>query len=930
MSCQGVDLQARTEYHLVTMRLLLCLTLITLCAVGSTGGADKALQYWDFTKAGDTLGWTSAGGKIDLDKAEGALTLVGTECKLISPLFEIKATPWQLVEVEMKTDKTGLARLFYSNTKDEPYGGFRGDLQTQFDAVGDGQFHRYTVFPCWQSQGKIIHIRLDPPGENSAVRSVRIVELEPAKAAAGTVWTFADTTAGWLAFGMIGKPTVSRRGWRMTGARDSLALSPALDCLAEDLPWLTLRLASKTPHTVLFRWVCADRDGLQAVPIDVKGDGKFHSYTMELTAIGQWNGRIVSIGVTPMDTSEPSEVILETVALAKAPVGPAEIRIDRFGLADPVTRAGDKAKIIVEVENIGGTEAKSVNATVTLMSGDAPKTLPIKTVPSLAAGKTLHFEWETTFGEAGTFTAASSAGAVKIEPDQRQAQLRVYPKLDKAAVKDLKYVPEPRIANTGDYLVGCYYFPGWRDYGAWSVLNDFPERKPILGYAHNGNPEAVDWQISWALEHGINFFIYDWYWSRGSRQLEEGLHDGFLKSKYQDKMNFCLLWANHNGPGSHSEADMLAVTKYWIDNYFKRPNYLKIDGKNVMVIFNPNGITGDMGVDGAKAAFAKMNKLCEDSGVGGIYFVACGWGRVDWVKTLEQEGYDAISGYNYPLAGDKGQTVAPYAWMVDAYNDIWNELARISNIPYIPMCEAGWDSRPWHGPGARVRSGKSAELWQKMLANAKAYDDDPKHKLPGGKKLVFCEAWNEFGEGDYIEPTEGDGFDYIEAIRKVFAPTSKPPTIIVPKDIGMGPYGIPPPPFRTLWDFSKPEDRVWTPGSLTAPTFDTGVLKTEATGTDPTLSALWVEIDAGKFKTLEVKMKIDKPGEAQLFFTGKRSGLSGEKSVTFPVVADGEFHTYTVDMTTNPRWSGTITGLRFDPTSEKGAKVEIAYIKFRE
>ena len=76
----------------------------------------------------------------------------------------------------------------------------------------------------------------------------------------------------------------------------------------------------------------------------------------------------------------------------------------------------------------------------------------------------------------------------------------------------------------------------------------------------------------------------------------------------------------------------------------------------------------------------------------------------------------------------------------------------------------------------------------------------------------------------------------------------------------MGPYGIPPPPFRTSWDFSKPEDRVWTPGSLTAPTFDTGVLNTEATGADPTLSALWVEIDAGKFKTLEVKMKIDKPG----------------------------------------------------------------------
>jgi hypothetical protein len=910
--------------------ILILLAILSVTLARQCRAADQTLMDWSFAAAADTLGWTSAGGTIGLDKAEGALTSTGSDCKLISPLFEIKATPWQFVEIEMKTDKSGQARLFYSNTTQEPYGGFRGELQTQFNAVGDGQFHKYVVFPCWQNQGKIIHIRLDPPGANNAVRSARIVELTPAKAMTGTTWTFADTAAGWLGFGMTAEPSVSRMGWRMAGTQDSMALSPALDCMAEDLPWLSLRLASKTPHRVLFRWVCADRDGLQSVPIDVKGGGKFHNYTVNLSAIPEWSGRIVSIGVTPVDTSEPAEIALGALALAESPVGPAEIRISRLGLADPVTRAGAKAKIVMEVENVGGSKANSVNAAVTLMSGDSPKTLPVRTAGSLAAGKTILFEWETTFAEAGEFSAAASASAAKVEPDQRQVQLRIYPRLDKAAVKGSSYVPEPKIANTGEYLVGCYYFPGWRDYGAWSVLNDFPERKPILGYTHDGNPEVVDWQISWALEHGINFFIYDWYWSQGSRSLEEGLHDGFLKSKYQDKMNFCLLWANHNGPGSHSEKDMLAVTKYWIDNYFKRPNYLKIDGKNVMVIFNPGGITRDMGADGAKAAFAKMKKLCEDSGVGGIYLVASGWGKIDWVQQLEQEGYDAISGYNYPLAGNKGQNVAPYSWMVDAYNDIWNELARVSNIPYIPICEAGWDSRPWHGPGARVRSGKSAELWQKMLSNAKAYDDAPGRKLPGGKKLVFCEAWNEFGEGDYIEPNAGDGFDYLEAIRRVFAPASKPPTIIVPQDIGMGPYGIAPPAYRTVWDFSKPDDRGWTPAGLTAPTFDSGVLATEATGTDPMLSALWVEIDASKFKTLEVKMKIDKPSEGQMFFTGKGSGLSGEKSVTFPVVGDNQFHTYAVDMTKNRRWSGTITGLRFDPTSVQGSKMEIAYIKFRQ
>lgn len=504
-----------------------------------------------------------------------------------------------------------------------------------------------------------------------------------------------------------------------------------------------------------------------------------------------------------------------------------------------------------------------------------------------------------------------------------------HPKPDQAVVKGLKYVPEPVPIDTGEYLVGCYNFPGWRDYGAWSVLNNFPERKPLLGYYHDGNPEVADWQINWALAHGIKFMIYDWYWNRGGRHLEEGLNDGFLKSRYQSKMRFCLLWANHNGPGSHSEADMMAVTNYWIDNYFKRPNYLKLNGNNVIVIFSPGGITGDMGVDATADTFVKMRKLCEDSGVGGLYLIACSGPVKEQINTINAEGYDAISGYNYPAAGDRGQNVAPYAWMVDAYKDIWSKITDISSIPYIPLCEAGWDSRPWHGPNARVRTGKSAELWQKMLENAKAYRGDLNHELPDGKRLVFIEAWNEFGEGDYIEPTVGDGFSYLEAVRKVFAPKSKQPKIVVPKDVGMGPYDIPAPVLRTSWDFFKPDERVWTPSGFAALTYEGGVLRTTSTGDDPTLSALWVEIDAARFKTLEVKMKSDKPGSGQLFFTGKQEGLTEEKSIRFPEIPDGEFHVYTVDMTSNPSWQGTITALRFDPTSVRDAKIEIAYIRFK-
>ena len=912
------------------MRIALPVALVVLCSAlaGHCFSADISLAEWSFSKAADTQGWTSAGGAIGVDTADGAVTISGSECRLISPLFDIRTTPWQYVEIEMKCEKSGQAILFYSNTTDPPYGGFRGGLERHFQVIGDGRYHKYTVFPCWQTQGKIIHIRIDPPAGSNAVKSIRIVGFDPEKAAS-TDWPFAKGVTGWRAFGLSGQPSIAK-GVVLTGNREAMILSPEIDTAAEDMPWLTLRMASKSPHTLLFHWVCADRDGLQSIPIEVKGGGRMHSYVVDLSRVGKWSGRILAVGVTPTDSTDAYEIALDSVSLAKTPVGPAEIMITRFGPEEPFIRAGSKTLLVMEATNVGGVEAKRVSATVTLVTDGTPQVLPVRIANSLAAGKSARFQWDISHSNPGTVLASSGAAAAGTGSDQKQARITVHPKLDNAITSSLKYVPEPAAADTGDQLVGCYNYPGWIDYGRWSVLNDFPERRPILGYYHDGNPEVADWHINWALAHGIKFLIYDWYWSKGGRHLEEGLHDGFLKSKYQDKMKFCLLWANHNGPGTHSEADMMAVTRYWIENYFKRPNYLKLSGKNVIVIFTPKGITDDMGVEGTKAAFAKMRKLCEDSGVGGLYLVACAHANVEQVRQIDAEGYDAISGYNYPYAGDKGQNVAPYSWMVEAYKDIWSQIDSLSGLPYIPLCEAGWDSRPWHGPNARVRTGKSAELWQQMLANAKAYNDAPNRKLPEGQKLVFIEAWNEFGEGDYIEPTAGEGFSYLEAVRQVFAPKSKQPTIVIPKDLGLGPYDIAVPVLRTSWDFSKPEERGWTTGGFSSVSYDGGVLSAQSAGADPIMSAGWVEIDAAEFKTLEVKMKIDKPGEAQVFFARKGEQLSEAKSIKFALTPDGQFHTYTVDLAANPGWRDTITSLRFDPTSVSGAKIEIAYIRFKK
>ncbi len=906
----------------MSLRALFIVAIIFAIAAGQGYAASEPVISWNFDSAVNTLGWSSAGGKMGT--GDGAMMFTGPTCRMISPVFDMKTSPWQLLEIEMKTNKSGVARLFFSDTTEEPYGGFREKWHRHIAMAGDGRYHKYAILPCWHDIGKIIHIRLDPPGTENAVKSIRIVDLKPQKTA-DTGWRFTKVKSDWTAISLENE-SVEADGWRIKGNQNALILSPEIDKNADDMPKLTLRASTHTSHNVLFCWLGASQQQLHSVPVELKGDGKPHSYVLDLSRLAEWEGRIIGVGLSPSDGVKSQEITLHSLSLGNTATGPAELHIKRIAFADPITRANQRAAVTMEVTNVGGDIAKNVEAKVTLVGGESAVILPNKSTKSIGADGSFAFEWETELKTPGTVTAVASVCASNAEVEKYQAKLRIYPKLDNVAGVD--YVPQPVISNTGDYLVGCYYFPGWRDYSAWSVINDFPERRPVLGYAHNGNPEVVDWQINWALSHGIGFFIYDWYWHKGSRGLEEGLHDGFLKSRYQDKMQFCLLWANHNDPGSHSEEDMLAVTRFWIDNYFKRDNYLKVDGRNVIVIFSPYNISSDMGNEAVRPAFEKMRKLCEGAGVGGLYFVACGRGDAAWVKGLEEQGYDAISGYNYPSAGDRGQNVAPYAWMVDAYKDIWNEIGNAASIPYIPLCEAGWDARPWHGPGSRVRSGKSALLWQKMLSNAKQYCDAPAQKLPDSKKIVFLEAWNEFGEGDYIEPNAGDGFDYLEAVRNVFAPTYSGPVALAPRDVGLGPYDIPTPLRQSGWNFAKPADRIWTAGGMTTPNYDAGTLRARSTHRDPILSAGWVEIDAKRYMTLEIRMKMSKSDQAQLFFKNGREPLSELKSVRFDVLGDYKFHTYRVDMSTNPRWKGMITGLRFDPTNSPDTEFEIEYMRF--
>ncbi len=109
---------------------------------------------------------------------------------------------------------------------------------------------------------------------------------------------------------------------------------------------------------------------------------------------------------------------------------------------------------------------------------------------------------------------------------------------------------------------------------------------------------------------------------------------------------------------------------------------------------------------------------------------------------------------------------ADYQAMAQTYLDFYIAAKTTKGtLPYIAPASPGWDSRPWNGASAVVRENPTPEKFKQMLLGAKQLIDSNKTGIPN---IIMIEAWNEFGEGAYIEPTKKWGFEYLKTIRDVF------------------------------------------------------------------------------------------------------------------------------------------------------------------
>ena len=347
------------------------------------------------------------------------------------------------------------------------------------------------------------------------------------------------------------------------------------------------------------------------------------------------------------------------------------------------------------------------------------------------------------------------------------------------------YQPEPRWAELG--IVGD-------GIGEWqNVKEAVPKWEghnqplvPLWGYENEADPKVVEKKIEAAVSHGVNVFIYDWYWYGGRPFLEDALDRGFLGAANNGKMKFFVMWANHhvnwlwdnkaedkrwNSPRWRAWVDadeFRKISERWIAKYFSRPNYYRIGGKPVLMIYEVGTfIEGLGGAEKAAAALAEFRARCEKAGLGGAHIMACDYGLTrEMVKTL---GIDSATIYNMVHWSSPDGNPDYSAWAEKGARRFDAAKEALGVSAYFAHASVGWDTNPRY-PLSSVQPtvlGSTPEKFEVALRRAK--DWCAKNTAKDMPKLVTVNSWNEWTESSYLEPDVNFGYGYLDAVKRVFA-----------------------------------------------------------------------------------------------------------------------------------------------------------------
>ncbi len=312
-------------------------------------------------------------------------------------------------------------------------------------------------------------------------------------------------------------------------------------------------------------------------------------------------------------------------------------------------------------------------------------------------------------------------------------------------------------------------------------------RVPLNQYYYDlSDYKTIEWQAGLAQEYGIDGFMFYHYYYTGKRLLSKPA-ELLLEHKEID-IEFCFSWANHDWKRTWASynQEMLWPQEYGSDEdisdhfdyllpFFKDSRYIKVEGKPFFSIYA--NIQKDI-LQRIQKIFTEKAKA---NGFAGMYFVETLNGRTEL-----SDSFDAhfVFEPNYSIANTKNMLFKFNYVIRQKLTDVANckginhlfmrvnyetvcqmicdTAKRFSNdISVFPGFFRGWDNTPRHGIRGRFYYNESPDTFQRYLE--KLYSDCSKSK----KEFLVINAWNEWGEGAYLEPDEKDSYEYLKAIKSI-------------------------------------------------------------------------------------------------------------------------------------------------------------------